>query len=78
MGDVHFDFLCPDLAGGNSSAVKQNRGQKMMHREKTAPVDTERLIPIRSAILSKRFDKMWQLAYISPPKLKCTQENAYS
>jgi hypothetical protein len=27
----------------------------------------ERLIPIRSAILSKRFDKMWHLAYNSPP-----------
>ena len=26
----------------------------------------EHLIPIRTAILSKRFDKMWQLAYSSP------------
>lgn len=27
----------------------------------------ERLLPIRTAYLSKRFDKMWQLAYSSPP-----------
>jgi hypothetical protein len=27
----------------------------------------ERLLPIRTAYLSKRFDKMWQLAYNSPP-----------
>jgi hypothetical protein len=27
----------------------------------------ERLLPIRTAILSSRFDKMWQLAYNSPP-----------
>jgi hypothetical protein len=27
----------------------------------------ERLCPVRSSILSKRFDKMWDLAYNSPP-----------
>jgi len=27
----------------------------------------ERLCPVRSAILSNRFDRMWNLAYNSPP-----------
>jgi hypothetical protein len=27
----------------------------------------ERLLPVRTAIMSRRFDKMWNLAYISPP-----------
>ena len=27
----------------------------------------ERLLPIRTAIMSRRFDKMWYLAYNSPP-----------
>jgi hypothetical protein len=27
----------------------------------------ERLLPVRAAILSSRFDKMWRLAYNSPP-----------
>jgi hypothetical protein len=49
------------------SAAKQYKGRFCGAGMRWSRKGAERVIPFRSAILSKRFDKMWQLAYSSPP-----------
>ena len=57
----------PIGSGMVESAAKQYKGRFCGPGMRWSRSGAERLIPIRSAILSKRFDKMWQLAYNSPP-----------
>ena len=40
---------------------------KELGREMTQILLAERLLPVRSAIVSKRFDAHWKIAYNSPP-----------
>jgi len=49
------------------SAAKQFKGRFCSSGMHWSRQGAERLIPVRSAIISKRFDKMWHLAYNSPP-----------
>ena len=57
----------PIGSGMVESAAKQYKGRFCGAGMRWSRIGAERLVPIRSAILSKRFDKMWQLAYNSPP-----------
>jgi hypothetical protein len=57
----------PIGSGMVESAAKQYKGRFCGAGMRWSRQGAERLIPVRSAILSKRFDKMWQLAYNSPP-----------
>lgn len=57
----------PIGSGMVESAAKQFKGRFCGAGMRWSREGAERLIPIRSAILSKRFDKMWRLAYNSPP-----------
>jgi len=57
----------PIGSGMVESAAKQYKGLFCGAGMRWSRLGAERLIPIRSAILSKRFDKMWHLAYNSPP-----------
>jgi hypothetical protein len=57
----------PIGSGMVESAAKQYKGRFCAAGMRWSRQGAERLIPIRSAILSKRFDTMWQLAYNSPP-----------
>ena len=57
----------PIGSGMVESAAKQFKGRFCGAGMRWSRPGAERLIPIRSAILSKRFDKMWHLAYNSPP-----------
>jgi hypothetical protein len=57
----------PIGSGMVESAAKQYKGCFCGAGMRWSRPGAERLIPVRSAILSKRFDKMWQLAYNSPP-----------
>ena len=56
----------PIGSGMVESAAKQYKGRFCASGMRWNRKGAERLIPVRSAILSKRFDKMWRLAYISP------------
>jgi hypothetical protein len=49
------------------SAAKQYKSRFCGPGMRWSRSGAERLIPVRSAILSKRFDKIWHLAYNSPP-----------
>jgi hypothetical protein len=49
------------------SAAKQYKGRFCGAGMRWSRSGAERLIPVRSAILSKRFDRLWRLAYNSPP-----------
>ena len=54
-------------SGMVESAAKQYKARFCGPGMRWSRKGAERLLPIRTAILSKRFDKMWQLAYFSPP-----------
>lgn len=56
----------PIGSGMVESAAKQYKGRFCAAGMRWSRQGAERLIPIRSAILSKRFDKLWQLTYNSP------------
>ena len=56
----------PIGSGMVESAAKQYKGRFCGPGMHWSRPGAERLIPVRSAILSKRFDKTWQLAYNSP------------
>ena len=57
----------PIGSGMVESAAKQFKSRFCGPGMRWSRAGAERLIPIRSAILSKRFDKIWDLAYNSPP-----------
>lgn len=57
----------PIGSGMVESAAKQYKDRFCGAGMRWTRPGAERLIPVRSAIMSKRFDKMWQLAYNSPP-----------
>ena len=57
----------PIGSGMVESAAKQYKGRFCGAGMRWSRQGAERLIPVRSAILSKRFDKLWQLTYNSPP-----------
>jgi hypothetical protein len=57
----------PIGSGMVESAAKQFKARFCGSGMRWSRPGAERLCPIRSAILSKRFDKMWTLAYNSPP-----------
>jgi hypothetical protein len=57
----------PIGSGMVESAAKQYKGRFCGAGMRWSRLGAERLIPTRSAILSKRFDKIWHLAYNSPP-----------
>ena len=57
----------PIDSGMVERAAKQYKGCFCAVGMRWSRQGAERLIPFRSAILSKRLDKMWQLAYNSPP-----------
>jgi hypothetical protein len=57
----------PIGSGMVESAAKQYKDRFCGAGMRWSRKGAERLLPVRSAILSKRFDKLWQLAYISPP-----------
>ncbi len=57
----------PIGSGMVESAAKQFKARFCGPGMRWSRPGAGRLLPIRSAILSKRFDRMWQLAYFSPP-----------
>jgi hypothetical protein len=57
----------PIGSGMVESAAKHYKGGFCEAGMRWSRKGAERVIPLRSAILSKRFDEMWQLAYSSPP-----------
>lgn len=57
----------PIGSGMVESAAKQYKARFCGPGMRWSRTGAERLIPIRTAILSRRFDKMWRLAYNSPP-----------
>jgi hypothetical protein len=57
----------PIGSGMVESAAKQYKHRFCGPGMRWSRKGAERLIPVRSAILSKRFDKTWRLAYNSPP-----------
>ncbi len=57
----------PIGSGMVESAAKQYKGRFCGAGMRWSRPGAERLIPVRSAILSKRFDRMRHLAYNSPP-----------
>jgi hypothetical protein len=57
----------PIGSGMIESAAKQYKHRFCGPGMRWSRTGAERLIPVRSAILSKRFDKTWRLAYNSPP-----------
>ena len=61
------DKRYPIGSGMVESAAKQYKDRFCGAGMRCSREGAERLIPVRSAILSKRFDKTWHLAYNSPP-----------
>jgi len=57
----------PIGSGMVESAAKQFKARFCGAGMRWGRLGAQRLIPIRSAILSDRFDKIWRLAYNSPP-----------
>jgi hypothetical protein len=57
----------PIGSGMVESAAKQYKERFCGAGMRWSRSGAERLIPVRSAILSKRFDRLWHLAYNSPP-----------
>ncbi len=57
----------PIDSGMVESAAKQYKGRFCGAGMRWSRPGAESLIPIRSAIISKRFEKMLQLTYNSPP-----------
>jgi len=57
----------PIGSGMVESAAKQYKQRFCGPGMRWSRTGAERLIPVRSAILSQRFDKTWRLAYNSPP-----------
>jgi hypothetical protein len=57
----------PIGSGMIESGAKQYKGRFCGAGMRWSRTGAERMTPLRSAILSKRFDKLWQLAYNSPP-----------
>jgi len=56
----------PIGSGVVEGAAKQYKGRFCASGMHWSRQGAERLIPVRSAIISKRFDKLWHLAYNSP------------
>ena len=57
----------PIGSGMVESAAKQYKARFCGLGMRWSRKEAERLLPVRTAIMSRRFDKMWSLAYISPP-----------
>lgn len=57
----------PIGSGMVESAAKQYKSRFCGPGMRWSRNGAERLLPVRTAIMSSRFDKMWRLAYISPP-----------
>jgi hypothetical protein len=57
----------PIGSGMVESAAKQYKARFCGPGMRWSRNGAERLLPVRTAIMSHRFDKMWRLAYISPP-----------
>ena len=57
----------PIGSGMVESEAKQYKARFAGPGMRWSRTGAERLLPIRTAIMSKRFDKMWALAYNSPP-----------
>jgi hypothetical protein len=57
----------PIGSGMFESAAKQYKARFCGPVMRWSRKGVERLLPVRTAIKSRRFDKMWSLAYISPP-----------
>jgi hypothetical protein len=57
----------PIASGMVESAAKQYKARFYGASMRWSRKGAERLLPIRKAIMSSRFDKIWCLAYISPP-----------
>lgn len=57
----------PIGSGMVESAAKQYKARFCGPGMRWSRKGAERLLPVRTAILSRRFDKMWRLAYSSPP-----------
>ena len=58
---------CPIGSGMVESAAKQYKARFCGPDMRWSRKGAERLLPVRTAILSSRFDKMRRLAYNSPP-----------
>jgi hypothetical protein len=57
----------PIGSGMVESAAKQYKARFCGPGMRWSRKGAERLLPVRTAILSSRFDMMWHLAYLSPP-----------
>ena len=57
----------PIGSGMVESAAKQYKSRFCGPGMRWSRNGAERLLPVRTAVMSSRFDKMWRLAYISPP-----------
>lgn len=57
----------PIGSGMVESAAKQYKARFCGPGMQWSRPGAERLLPVRTAIMSRRFDKMWRLAYNSPP-----------
>jgi hypothetical protein len=57
----------PIGSGMVESAAKQYKARFCGAGMRWSRKGAERLLPVRTAILSSRFDKMWRSAYLSPP-----------
>jgi hypothetical protein len=57
----------PIGSGMVESAAKQYKARFGGAGMRWSRTGAERLLPVRTAIMSRRFDKMWMLAYNSPP-----------
>jgi hypothetical protein len=57
----------PIGSGMVESAAKQYKARFCGSGMRWSRTGAERLLPVRTAIMSRRFDQMWRLAYNSPP-----------
>lgn len=57
----------PIGSGMVESAAKQYKARFCGPGMRWSRKGAERLLPVRTAILSRRFDKLWRMAYLSPP-----------
>ena len=56
----------PIGSGMVESAAKQYKARFSGSGMRWSRKGVERLLPVRTAIMSRRFDKLWMLAYNSP------------
>ncbi len=57
----------PIGSGMVESAAKQYKARFAGSGMRWSRKGAKQLLPVRTAIMSKRFDKMWAFAYNSPP-----------